>query len=154
MVWNDPNGGATGGGISTVFPKPSWQDPVVTGTMRGVPDVAGDASPQSGYVVRVDGQQFVIGGTSAVAPLWAGLTALINQKRGAPVGFISPQLYSLIGTLPCRTSPTATTTALPPGRAGMPVPVSGGRSARSWRPRSRRAGRRARRPPDMPGGRR
>jgi len=98
VVWNDTNGGATGGGISTVFPKPSWQDPVVSGTMRGVPDVAGDASPQSGYVVRVDGQQFVIGGTSAVAPLWAGLTALINQKRGAPVGFINPQLYSLIGT--------------------------------------------------------
>ena len=98
VVWNDTNGGATGGGISTVFPKPSWQDPVVSGTMRGVPDVAGDASPQSGYQVRVDGQQFVIGGTSAVAPLWAGLTALITQKRGAPVGFINPQLYSLIGT--------------------------------------------------------
>jgi len=98
VVWNDQGGGATGGGISTVFPKPSWQGSAVSGTMRGVPDVSGDASPQSGYVVRVDGQQFVIGGTSAVAPLWAGLTALINQKRGAAVGFINPQLYSLLGT--------------------------------------------------------
>jgi kumamolisin len=57
--------------------------------------VAGDASPASGYVVRVDGQQLVIGGTSAVAPLWSGLTALLNQKLGRPLGFANPVLYGL-----------------------------------------------------------
>ena len=66
---------------------------------RGVPDVAGDADPATGYVVRVDGQESVIGGTSAVAPLWAGLIALMNQKLGHPVGFLNPLLYgSLVGT--------------------------------------------------------
>jgi kumamolisin len=59
-----------------------------------VPDVAGDADPATGYFVRVDGQEFPIGGTSAVAPLWAGLLALINQKLGRRVGFINPLLYS------------------------------------------------------------
>jgi kumamolisin len=60
---------------------------------RGVPDVAGDADPATGYDVRVDGQSLVIGGTSAVAPLWAGLIALMNQKLGEPVGFLNPLLY-------------------------------------------------------------
>ena len=63
-----------------------------------MPDVAGDADPTSGYRVRVDGQTLVIGGTSAVAPLWAGLIALMNQKLGKPVGFLNPLLYgSLVG---------------------------------------------------------
>jgi kumamolisin len=95
VVWNDPGGGATGGGFSTLFPRPSWQPAVQGQNARGVPDVAGDASPLSGYAVRVDGQDTVIGGTSAVAPLWAGLTALLNQKLGRPVGFINPALYAL-----------------------------------------------------------
>ena len=70
---------------------------------RGVPDVAGDADPASGYVVRVDGQTLVIGGTSAVAPLWSGLIALLNQKLGQPVGFLNPLLYgSLVGTGACQ----------------------------------------------------
>ncbi len=62
---------------------------------RGVPDVCGDASPRSGYIVRVDGQQTVIGGTSAVAPLWAGLIALMNQHFGHPVGYLNPVIYVL-----------------------------------------------------------
>jgi len=97
VVWNDPGGGATGGGYSSLFPTPSWQTSV-QGGKRGVPDVAGDASPTSGYVVRVDGQQMVIGGTSAVAPLWAGLTALLNQRLGTPLGFANPRLYALGAT--------------------------------------------------------
>jgi kumamolisin len=102
-VWNNgAQGGAGGGGVSKVFPLPSWQDDLnITSSrggssslgMRGVPDVAGDADPQSGYDVRVDGHNTVIGGTSAVAPLWAGLIALINAAKGAPVGFINPALY-------------------------------------------------------------
>jgi kumamolisin len=94
-VWNDSGDGATGGGFSSSFSRPSWQQPANSQTMRGVPDVSGDASPLSGYAVRVDGQNTVIGGTSAVAPLWAGLTALLNQSLGKPVGFINPLLYGL-----------------------------------------------------------
>ena len=102
-VWNElaSNEGATGGGISDVFPLPSWQSGANVPPSanpnhnigRGVPDVAGDADPNTGYVTLVDGQPDVIGGTSAVAPLWAGLIALINESIGKPVGFINPLLY-------------------------------------------------------------
>ena len=101
VVWNDQasKGGATGGGVSTVFPLPSWQANAgvpATGTGgRGVPDVAGDASPDTGYQILVDAQQEVVGGTSAVAPLWAGLVALLNQQLGKNVGFLNPQIYPL-----------------------------------------------------------
>ena len=63
---------------------------------RGVPDVSGDADPATGYRVRVDGEEFVIGGTSAVAPLWAGLVALMNQKLGHSVGYLNPLLYGTV----------------------------------------------------------
>lgn len=95
-VWNGgATGGATGGGVSAVFSLPSWQANagVPGGKMRGVPDVSGDASPESGYNILVDGQQAVVGGTSAVAPLWAALIALVNQHKGAPTGFANPALY-------------------------------------------------------------
>jgi kumamolisin len=106
-VWNElaNNEGATGGGISDVFPLPSYQNgagvpPSANPNKnigRGVPDVTGDADPTTGYVTRVDGNPDVIGGTSAVAPLWAGLIALINQSIGKPVGFINPLLYQDAG---------------------------------------------------------
>jgi kumamolisin len=95
VVWNDPGDGASGGGFSTLFPRPTWQPAFQGQSTRGVPDVSGDASPLSGYAVRVDGQNTVIGGTSAVAPLWSGLTALLNQKLGKPVGFLNPTVYAL-----------------------------------------------------------
>jgi kumamolisin len=60
--------------------------------------VAGDADPATGYQVRVDGQNYVIGGTSAVAPLWAGLIALFNQKLKTPVGYLNPLLYSSLSS--------------------------------------------------------
>ncbi|WP_052462502.1 S53 family peptidase [Nigerium massiliense] len=141
-VWNN----ATGGGISDVFPVPSWQaaaltqsgvtarsevsaqsdmdaqaevsaqshvdarsevsaqarrkrkpapppaDPVASG--RGVPDVAGNADPATGYQVLVDGTKTVIGGTSAVAPLYAGLVARLNQNSGGRVGLGTPAWYA------------------------------------------------------------
>ncbi len=101
-VWNEQasNEGATGGGVSNVFALPSWQAkakvPAPSGKTggRGVPDVCGDADPVTGYQVRVDGQSMVIGGTSAVAPLWAGLIALNNQQNGKSAGFIQPQIYA------------------------------------------------------------
>ncbi len=91
-AWNG-GFGASGGGFSTHFPQPSYQT-TVQGTGRGVPDVAGDADPATGYNVRVDGEDTVAGGTSAVAPLWAGLVALINQQLQRKVGFINPVLYA------------------------------------------------------------
>ncbi|MGN6525235.1 MAG: S53 family peptidase [Burkholderiaceae bacterium] len=100
VVWNEGSTtSATGGGFSTHFAVPAYQSRVASGKSgRGVPDVAGDADPNTGYDVRVDGQDFVIGGTSAVAPLWAGLVAVMNQKLGHPVGFLNPMLYgSLAG---------------------------------------------------------
>jgi kumamolisin len=100
-VWNESANSATGGGISDFFDLPTWQanakvPPSVNANHRvgrGVPDVAGDADPQTGYSVYVDGQSAVFGGTSAVAPLWAGLIALINQQRGQSVGYLNPTLY-------------------------------------------------------------
>jgi kumamolisin len=102
-VWNDgANGGATGGGISSFFALPAWQSGLsalttagasVALTMRGVPDVAGDADPETGYAVRVDGADTVIGGTSAVAPLWAALLARVNASTGKSAGFVNPLLY-------------------------------------------------------------
>jgi kumamolisin len=103
-VWNDGSaGGASGGGISGFFPLPSWQEGLsvqktagqtVALGMRGVPDIAGDADPETGYNVRVDGSNTVIGGTSAVAPLWAALIARINAAAGKPAGFVNPLLYA------------------------------------------------------------
>jgi kumamolisin len=103
VVWNDgANGGATGGGVSSFFAIPAWQSALsVTSTQggrsplakRGVPDVAGNADPETGYQVRVDGSNTVIGGTSAVAPLWAALITRLNQLSGKSAGLISPQIY-------------------------------------------------------------
>ena len=97
VVWEDHSGG----GVSRVFPLPDYQQsagvpPAVNpaGPVgRGVPDVAADGDPETGYKILVDGQSAVMGGTSAVAPLWAGLIALINQKLGHSVGYINAILY-------------------------------------------------------------
>jgi len=104
-VWNDTGAGgpgATGGGISAKFPVPSYQTnaglPKRNGTGqpgRGIPDISGNASENSGYNQFINGQEQPVGGTSAVAPLYAGLIALINADLGGPVGFINPTLYSL-----------------------------------------------------------
>lgn len=100
-VWNDGDtGGATGGGVSAFFPVPAWQTdagvpavgPAAGG--RGVPDVAGNADPETGYQIRVDGQATVVGGTSAVAPLWAALIARLAQANGGrPLGPVQPVFY-------------------------------------------------------------
>jgi kumamolisin len=103
-VWNDGSGGgATGGGISTVFALPAYQDGLMARptsgqssplSMRGVPDVAGNADPETGYQVRVDGETMVIGGTSAVAPLWAGLIARLRSSGAGTASFLAPFLYA------------------------------------------------------------
>lgn len=101
-AWNSgSSGGATGGGVSDVYGVPSWQaDAGVParadggGTGRGVPDVAADADPSTGYQVFVDGQAQVFGGTSAVAPLWAALAARLAQALGRTLGLPQPVLYA------------------------------------------------------------
>jgi kumamolisin len=103
VVWNElaSNEGAGGGGVSDVFPLPSYQanagvptSAAGGGTGRGVPDVAGNADPVTGYQIVVDGQQETIGGTSAVAPLWAGLIARLAQATGKKFGLLQPMLYA------------------------------------------------------------
>ena len=104
VVWNDgnPASGAGGGGVSTFFALPAWQQGLTAADAegnlsplanRGVPDVSADADPQTGYDVMVDGTKAVFGGTSAVAPLWAGLIARINALTGRAAGLINPALY-------------------------------------------------------------
>lgn len=104
VVWNE--GGmysesATGGGVSEVFPLPQFQQNAGvplnannTGkTGRGVPDIAGNAANNSGYLVRVDGHETVRGGTSAAAPLYAALVMRTNSAIKQPVGYLNPFLY-------------------------------------------------------------
>jgi len=114
VTWEESGNEGTGGGISRFFALPAYQDqahvpPAVHppgNIMRGVPDVAGDAAQESGYRVLCDGQMFPdpnngippVGGTSAVAPLWAGLVALISQGLGKPLGFSNALLYALAPT--------------------------------------------------------
>lgn len=104
-VWNrGANGGATGGGVSNFFAKPAYQvninvpAPANSAGGRGVPDVSADADPYTGYSVVIGGTEQAIGGTSAVAPLYAGCIARINQSLtsggGNVVGFVNPLLYA------------------------------------------------------------
>jgi kumamolisin len=103
VVWNNGVGsGATGGGVSDAFGLPSWQTTVGVPTLpgrpgRGVPDVAANADPQTGYQVLVDGQKLVFGGTSAVSPLWAALLARMAQSLGRPFGLLQPAIYAGVG---------------------------------------------------------
>ena len=94
-VWSD-----TGGGVSSVFDAPTYQSQYVT--KRGVPDVAGNADPETGYNIycSTDGGLLVVGGTSAVAPLWAGLLARVFQQQGAALGDMHDFLYQHTGV--CR----------------------------------------------------
>lgn len=110
VVWDDGKNDGTGGGVSRFFALPSYQqnagvppaaDPAGP-VMRGVPDVCGNAAPDSGYRILCDGTSFPdpsqgippVGGTSAVAPLWAGLIACINQGLKNPAGFVNALIYA------------------------------------------------------------
>ncbi len=93
-VWNDNPGNrsaeGTGGGYSTLFRLlPSWQAGAPNGPGRMVPDIAANADPVTGYNIVVHGAEVAIGGTSAVAPLYAGLFAAFGTK----LGWIAPQLW-------------------------------------------------------------
>jgi subtilase family serine protease len=93
-VWNNdpgnPSGHGTGGGFSTLFkPMPPWQAGAPHGPGRMVPDVAANADPNTGYNIVLHGAPITIGGTSAVAPLYAGLFASFGTK----LGFVTPELW-------------------------------------------------------------
>jgi kumamolisin len=157
-VWNDtwtlangnPASGATGGGISALFPVPPYQATIDnlpkrngTGTAgRGIPDVAGNASPNSGYVITLNQNTFPpnppggtgVGGTSIVAPLYAGLIARINESLGENVGFLNPTIYALAPAI-CRdvtgaAGPTNNNYAGP--TATPPVAVTGYSAGVGW----------------------
>ena len=100
-AWNS-NGGASGGGFSIFFPRPSYQMTLLASVQdqlsnqRGVPDIAGDADPSTGLAIySSDGGWTLGGGTSASAPLWAAFMAIANQMAGHPLGFINPTLYKM-----------------------------------------------------------
>jgi subtilase family serine protease len=93
-VWNNdpgnPSGEGTGGGYSTIFqPMPGWQVGAPNGPGRMVPDVAGNADPNTGYQIVVQGAVQTVGGTSAVAPLYSGLFASFGRK----LGWVTPELW-------------------------------------------------------------
>jgi kumamolisin len=110
-AWEDPPETAgTGGGVSTIFPRPSWQTGPGTsstfnhGNSREVPDVAAIADPLSSAEINVNGSFVEVGGTSQAAPVWAGITAVIDQylkaKGRHAAGFLNPALYSLARSKP------------------------------------------------------
>jgi kumamolisin len=104
-TWNvngTVSGGAGGGGISSVWSIPSWQQGISTSaskTMRNVPDVSLNADQYTGYSVYYQGGWWIFGGTSCAAPLWAAFTARVNQQRAAngisPLGFANPAIYQI-----------------------------------------------------------
>jgi subtilase family serine protease len=105
VVWNELNGQVgSGGGYSSLYPLPSYQYqaiyryPFQKSNMRGVPDIAADASMINGYQVVFNGKNTVIGGTSASTPFVAVLIALLNEKLGYRLGFVNSLLYGLAGT--------------------------------------------------------
>jgi len=118
VAWKDgdglrqDNGGSTGGGVSVHFPRPDWQNVKVKSVNPGsidgrvIPDVAANASANTGYWTVVDGQGGASGGTSASAPLWAALVARINENLAGSrqVGYLTPLLYQQggLGKSGCR----------------------------------------------------
>jgi subtilase family serine protease len=104
-VWNGQSGfsitgGVSGGGFSDLYARPSYQGGVSgIGAMRGVPDVAADADQQGGSptVMAGDGKTAIMSnsGTSADAPLWAGLMALADQYAHHDLGFVNPAIYRI-----------------------------------------------------------
>lgn len=127
-VWNDQegviSGEGTGGGYSAVFPPQSWQVGVLSGPGRAVADVAANADPDTGYNIYLNGSWTVFGGTSAVAPLFAGLFAAFGRK----LGWISPKLWATPGAFRLITQGddsgfVAGATPRPPCGLGSPIGV-------------------------------
>jgi subtilase family serine protease len=100
-TWHDPHG-ASGGGLSEVFPRPAWQDGVknVVGRARGVPDISMSAAVSAGVLAYSSYDPSargwtVVGGTSVSTPLFAGVVAIADQMAGRRLGLLNPRLYAL-----------------------------------------------------------
>jgi len=100
VVWNDGRKNGTGGGISEIYAVPDFQNGLALPVSlndgkrgRGVPDVAATAARTNSYRIVLGNRETVNGGTSAVAPLWGAFIALLNEQRGATLGFVNPRLY-------------------------------------------------------------
>lgn len=107
-AWTDlDNNGASGGGISQIFPVPGYQSgvalpqPASGHVGRALPDVALNADPDTGYHIIFQGQSQTVGGTSVAAPVWAAFVALMNESRRkdglGSIGFLNPALYRAQG---------------------------------------------------------
>jgi kumamolisin len=111
VVWNDLGRRGTGGGVSEIYGVPAFQTGAhLPGSLndgkpgRGVPDVAAAAAQLNGYRIFLKGAEVVLSGTSAVAPLWGAFVALLNEQRGASLGFLNDRLYQSPGLLKVITS--------------------------------------------------
>jgi subtilase family serine protease len=151
-TWN--NGlGATGGGYSRVYSRPGYQNPISAAPMRGLPDVASDADPQTGVLVVWSSsgygpdQSFTYGGTSAGAPVWAGIIALTAQRAGHGLGWVNLSLYAIVDPYPGRVQPqvmrpieppllfditTGTNTVTVPDATGGSLTIRGYAAAVGW----------------------
>ena len=94
---------ASAGGYSHRYDRPGYQDDLVAGTARGVPDVSADANGHTGMALVISNGSggYIVsnsGGTSATAPFWAGVIALADQDAGHDLGFVNPALYRIAGT--------------------------------------------------------
>jgi kumamolisin len=100
-VWNTRElGAASGGGVSSHTPQPKWQAGLEPSSGRGVPDVAAVADPASHCRIHAGGVWGPAGGTSAAAPVWAGLVAVLNQALGSRQGYLNPRLYTAASRRP------------------------------------------------------
>lgn len=138
-AWNDfPDGGgvsAGGGGLSTVFKRPLYQDSVssVTAQHRGVPDVSLSADPRGGALIYTSFAGLpagyrTIGGTSEAAPLLAGIVAVANQANGADLGFLNPKLYRIGSGTPVLPDITKGNTTVVFSGSSKPITVTGYRA--------------------------
>jgi subtilase family serine protease len=108
-TWHDPHGGASGGGLSTVFGRPTWQSGVrnVVGSARGIPDVSMSAATSGAVLVYSSFDPSsrgwsVAGGTSEATPLFAGIVAIADQLAARRLGLLNPALYALAARSPAR----------------------------------------------------
>jgi subtilase family serine protease len=96
MAWNEGTE-ASGGGYSSLFPRSAYQDGLArVSATRGVPDVAANADSATAMALDISrGGLYPAQGTSAAAPLWAGVIALADQQAGQPLGFVNPAIYAI-----------------------------------------------------------
>lgn len=140
ITWNEFDSLSTGGGFSTIFDEPSYQNGTIHGgKQRGVPDVAYNAAIYHGVLVRYDSNWWLFGGTSCGSPQWAAITALADQKAGHDLGFINRALYHMGQAGPHYTAAfnditSGNNSVVEIDANGNPVSVAGYDAGRGWDP--------------------